>query len=236
MPLLDQRNLLPDRIAGMKTRAQAGSGIRMIRIRSSSPRIDMQYHPLAAILRITADNEYAVYLNGGMIGEDTGDSASVWNRAESYDIAPYLRCKKRDRDRCPRLWRRLDCSLMLTLRPSTLPGQANGGTRPTGQLAWPLPVDTSVNGASYPSGGPDNRQRTDHRHVRRMGCCPVRVSTRLPLRFRKQVMIERDCSRRRHVGPCKQTYDSSIMNGRLEGTLPAPVIGAAQAGYCLLII
>jgi hypothetical protein len=53
--------------------------------------IELTYQPAEAVLRITADNEYAVYLNGGLIGEDAGDQQSVWRTAESYEIARLLR-------------------------------------------------------------------------------------------------------------------------------------------------
>ncbi|MCB1439602.1 MAG: sel1 repeat family protein [Nitratireductor sp.] len=196
--------------------------------------IDMHYHPLAAILRITADNEYAVYLNGGMIGEDTGDSASVWNRAESYDIAPYLRDGKNVIAIVARDYGG-GSGLLLDVNfggPSTLPGQANGAPEPTGQLAsGRYRVDTSVNGASYPSEWSliiDNGRITG---TSEWSCCPgPRIDPLAGFVSGNKVMIERDCSGQGHVGPCKQTYDGSIMNGRLEGTFTGTgVIGAATS-------
>lgn len=47
--------------------------------------------PAQAALRVTADNNYSLYINGVLIGEDKGDTVSVWNTAETYDVALYLR-------------------------------------------------------------------------------------------------------------------------------------------------
>ncbi len=46
--------------------------------------------PAFAQLHVTADNNYAVYVNGTLAGADGGDQLTVWNTAEVIDIAPYL--------------------------------------------------------------------------------------------------------------------------------------------------
>jgi hypothetical protein len=45
--------------------------------------IDLQI--ISAIIKITADNEYYVYVNGNFVGKDT-----TWEAAEIYDISKYL--------------------------------------------------------------------------------------------------------------------------------------------------
>jgi hypothetical protein len=50
----------------------------------------LEYRPYETILRITADNDYIVYVNGYEVGRDEGAVASVWNTAERYDLTPYL--------------------------------------------------------------------------------------------------------------------------------------------------
>jgi|GEM_PF-6595763 len=42
----------------------------------------------AALLKITADDDYYVYINGNFVGKDTGDGA--WKTAEIYEIGEYL--------------------------------------------------------------------------------------------------------------------------------------------------
>ncbi len=46
--------------------------------------------PANATLRITADNNYSVYINAEYIGTDWGDAVTVWNTAESFEITSYL--------------------------------------------------------------------------------------------------------------------------------------------------
>ena len=60
----------------------------MVRFRRS---FTLSNPPATATLRITADNNYSAYINGDFIGTDEGYAVSVWNTAESYEIAPYLR-------------------------------------------------------------------------------------------------------------------------------------------------
>jgi hypothetical protein len=52
---------------------------------------ELGYLPIEAMLRITADNNYEVYVNGALVGRDAGNVISVWNTAETYDVARYLR-------------------------------------------------------------------------------------------------------------------------------------------------
>ncbi len=45
--------------------------------------------PTSAVLRISGDNAYKVYVNSNFVGEDTGQNDS-WLQAESYIVTPYL--------------------------------------------------------------------------------------------------------------------------------------------------
>lgn len=47
--------------------------------------------PRAAILSITADNGYEVYVNGTRVGRDVGVGTEVWSNAERYSVARLLR-------------------------------------------------------------------------------------------------------------------------------------------------
>ena len=90
---------------------------------------ELAYQPAEAVLRITADNEYAVYLNGGLIGEDAGNQSSVWQNAESYEIARFLR---KGRNVISVVAKDLGggSGLLMDLRfggPSILPGQRDHG-------------------------------------------------------------------------------------------------------------
>jgi HEAT repeat protein len=46
--------------------------------------------PLAATLLITADNGYALYVNGSLVGQDAGAASEVWRSVERYDIRSLL--------------------------------------------------------------------------------------------------------------------------------------------------
>lgn len=53
--------------------------------------IELAYMPREARLRITADNDYMVHVNGALVGEDSGAQVNVWNTAETYDITGFLK-------------------------------------------------------------------------------------------------------------------------------------------------
>ncbi|MBI2929257.1 MAG: HEAT repeat domain-containing protein [Verrucomicrobia bacterium] len=46
--------------------------------------------PAAATLLITADNDYALYLNGTFVGSDEGPGGDVWQTVERYDVRHLL--------------------------------------------------------------------------------------------------------------------------------------------------
>lgn len=53
--------------------------------------IDLTDLPSNAMLRITADNDYMVHINGTLVGQDAGAQTTVWNTAETYDITRLLK-------------------------------------------------------------------------------------------------------------------------------------------------
>jgi hypothetical protein len=90
--------------------------------------IDLADMPREAALRITADNDYMVHVNGAFVGQDAGNQISVWNTAETYDITPFL---KPGRNVIAVIARDLGggSGLLMDVRfggPATVPGAATG--------------------------------------------------------------------------------------------------------------
>src|SRR5512132_557634 len=60
---------------------------------------DLQGLPAGAAARITADSRYVLWVNGHEVGRGPARSQPFRQRYDSYDLAPYLTCRRQRRRR-----------------------------------------------------------------------------------------------------------------------------------------